>query len=109
MCHNHGGSSKINVTIDVELTITSPSGTLVQDTRRIPKIIHQTWHSPVDADRYPQLKRLQNSWLTSGWEYRFYTDEDARAFIAENYPERFVRAFDSVIPGAYKVRRVFER
>ena len=73
-------------------------------TRRIPRIIHQTWHSPVDSDRYPQLKRLQNSWLNSGWEYRFYTDDDARTYIAENYPERFLRAFDDVIPGAYKVR-----
>eukprot|EP00816_Leptocylindrus_hargravesii_P003333 CAMPEP_0196804642 /NCGR_PEP_ID=MMETSP1362-20130617/4299_1 /TAXON_ID=163516 /ORGANISM="Leptocylindrus danicus, Strain CCMP1856" /LENGTH=1033 /DNA_ID=CAMNT_0042177083 /DNA_START=13 /DNA_END=3111 /DNA_ORIENTATION=- len=71
-------------------------------TRLIPRIIHQTWFENLTEDQYPNLVRLQNSWIASGWEYRFYDDADARKFIADNYPDRFVRAYDSLIPGAYK-------
>jgi hypothetical protein len=75
-----------------------------EEKKRIPRIIHQTWFEKLSHDRYPQLVRLQNSWRNSGWDYRFYTDETARRYIVANYPSRFVDAFDSLIPGAYKVR-----
>ena len=68
----------------------------------IPRIIHQTWFEELTPDRYPQLIRIQNSWIVSGWEYRFYDDAAARKFIADNFPDRFVYAYDSLIPGAYK-------
>ena len=73
--------------------------------KRIPSIIHQTWSEELSPDRYPALLRLQQSWKNAGWDYRFYTDETALEYIRENFPPRFVDAFDSVIPGAYKVRR----
>ena len=68
----------------------------------IPKIIHQTWFEEITPDRYPQVTRLQNSWKNSGWDYRLYTDESARQYIAKHFPPRFVDAFDAIIPGAYK-------
>jgi mannosyltransferase OCH1-like enzyme len=83
----------------VEVTVNTQAG----DPKRIPRIIHQTWFEEISPDRYPELVRLQNSWKRSGWEYRFYTDELARGFIVENFPSRFVDAFDALIPGAYKV------
>jgi hypothetical protein len=75
---------------------------LASGEQRIPKIIHQTWFDEPSVDRYPQLARLQNSWKSQGWEYRFYRDEDIRAYIAKHFPPRFLDAFDSVIPGAFK-------
>ena len=84
---------------------------LVRETRmlapgeqRIPKIIHQTWFEEPTVDRYPQLARLQNSWKNAGWEYRFYTDSTIRDYSAQNFPPRFIDAFNSIIPGAFKVR-----
>lgn len=69
----------------------------------IPRIIHQTWFDDITPDRYPQLSRLQASWRSSGWDYRFYSDEDARAYIVDNYPEHFLETFDILVHGAFKV------
>jgi hypothetical protein len=71
-------------------------------TNRIPRIIHQTWFEELHTARYPHLQRLQNSWKASGWDYRFYTDEDARMFIQKNFAKRFTSAYDAIIPGAFK-------
>lgn len=90
--------------IIVEITVNTQKG----DPKRIPRIIHQTWFEELSPDRYPELVRLQSSWKRSGWEYRFYTDESARNYIVENFPSRFVDAFDALIPGAYKVRPDFD-
>jgi len=70
--------------------------------RQIPRIIHQTWFEDLSPETYPQITRMQNSWKNTGWEYRFYTDTTARDYIKKNYPSRFLDAFDSLIPGAYK-------
>jgi hypothetical protein len=70
--------------------------------RMIPRIIHQTWYEEINPMKYPQLFRLQNSWKASGWSYRFYSDDDARSYIVDNFPPQFVEAYDSLIPGAYK-------
>ena len=73
---------------------------------RIPRVIHQTWFEDVTVEKYPHLVRIQNSWKKSGWEYRFYNDESARAYIRKHFPPRFLDAFDALIPGAFKVRYV---
>jgi len=70
--------------------------------KRIPRIIHQTWFEELTTARYPHLQRLQHSWKASGWDYRFYTDDDCRKFIEKFYPKRFVDAYDAIIPGAFK-------
>eukprot|EP00977_Amphora_coffeiformis_P024840 scaffold17318_cov169-Amphora_coffeaeformis.AAC.7 len=70
---------------------------------RIPRVIHQTWFEDVSTSTYPHLTRLQNSWKAMpGWEYRFYTDDDARGYIETHYPNLFVNAYDALIPGAFK-------
>jgi len=70
--------------------------------KRIPRIIHQTWFEALTTARYPHLQRLQHSWKASGWDYRFYTDDDCNDFIKKHYPERFVDAYDALLPGAFK-------
>lgn len=70
--------------------------------KRIPRIIHQTWFDELSAARYPHFQRLQNSWKASGWDYRFYKDEDCVLYVQQNYPRRFVDAYDAVLPGAFK-------
>jgi mannosyltransferase OCH1-like enzyme len=70
---------------------------------RIPRIVHQTWFEDITLEAYPQLARLQNSWMNSGWEYRFYDDNDARDYIDKNFPRQFREAYDALVPGAFKV------
>jgi mannosyltransferase OCH1-like enzyme len=69
---------------------------------RIPRIILQTWFEELTPERYPHLQRLHNSWKTSGWGYQFYTDATARVCFQEHYPDRFVEAYDAILPGAFK-------
>ena len=88
----------------VEIDVKTNWQAVDSNAKRIPRIIHQTFFEGITYDRYPNMQRLRNSWINSGWEYRFYSDEDARRFIVENYPERFLSAFDAIIPGAFKVR-----
>lgn len=88
--------------VKVDVTV-KETRSLAPGEKRIPKIIHQTWFDEPSVDRYPQLARLQNSWKNLGWDYRFYKDDDIRQYIASNFPPRFLDAFDSVIPGAFKV------
>ena len=70
----------------------------------IPRIVHQTSRDEITTKSYPELARIQNSWRNSGYEFRFYNDTTAREYIAKNFPHRFLAAFDSLIPGAFKVR-----
>jgi mannosyltransferase OCH1-like enzyme len=70
---------------------------------RIPRIVHQTWHSDLNLDEYPELSRLQNGWRASGFEYRFYNDTEARSYIEKNFPSFFLDCYDAIIPGAFKV------
>lgn len=104
ICNEPDQILKKNVTIDVSVREKRP---LAPGEQRIPRIIHQTWFDEPTVDRYPQLARLQNSWKNTGWEYRFYTDISMREYIAQNYPARFIDAFDAVIPGAFKVRKLW--
>jgi Glycosyltransferase sugar-binding region containing DXD motif len=70
--------------------------------RLIPRIVHQTWFEDISAVRYPELYRLRNSWKYSGWEYRFYNETETRAYVKDNFPGRFLEAYDALIPGAFK-------
>lgn len=58
----------------------------------IPKIIHQSWKVRQVPDRW---LAFQDSWRRNhpDYEYRFWTDEDNRSFVARIYPE-FLPVYD---------------
>lgn len=58
----------------------------------IPKIIHQTWKSSEVPEKFAGYVATWKS-LHPDWEYRLWTDADARSFIAEEYPW-FLDTFD---------------
>jgi hypothetical protein len=53
---------------------------------RVPRILHQTWKT---EDVPAQWLRSADSWksMHPGWQFRLWTDEANRAFVAEHYPE----------------------
>lgn len=73
-------------------------------TRLIPRIVHQTWFEHLDENpkRYPNMSRLTESFKTSGWKWKFYTDEDARLFLSEHFPAQVLQAYDLLLPGAFR-------
>ena len=75
---------------------------LGQTTRFIPRIVHQTWYESMDPLKYPEKYPLIQSFKQAGWEYRFYTDDDARGFIQKHFSKEVLQAFDALIPGAFK-------
>ena len=66
----------------------------------IPKIIHQSWKTENIPDNSIQLVE---SWkkYNPDWEYKFWTDEDNRKFIAENY-NWFLPTYDAYNTGIKK-------
>ena len=73
-----------------------------ENVQMIPRIIHQTWREHITPSNYPNLHRITNMWKTSGWSYRFYTDDSSRQYIVDHFPRHFVEAYDAMIPAAYK-------
>ena len=71
-------------------------------TRLIPRIVHQTWFEDLTPDKYPNMSRLAGSFQSSGWEYKFYTDDQAGAFLEEHFPPQVREAYELLIPGAFK-------
>jgi Glycosyltransferase sugar-binding region containing DXD motif len=70
--------------------------------RLVPRIIHQTYFEELTQEKYPNMSRLINSFKSSGWEYRFYTDEDAQNFLSTHFPAEVRQAYDTLRPGAFK-------
>ncbi|CAB9505983.1 alpha-1,6-mannosyltransferase [Seminavis robusta] len=73
--------------------------------RLIPRIVHQTWFEDItntNVQKYPHLSRFVNSYQTSGWEYKFYTDDVAGEFLSAHFPPQVRQAYDLLIPGAFK-------
>ena len=104
ICGQNDSVAKVQIEVEVKGLMESMKGFPTQVVKqRIPRIIHQTYFEEITIEKHPQLFRLQNTWRSSGWEYRFYTDETARQYISDNFPQRFVAVFDSIYPGAYKV------
>jgi mannosyltransferase OCH1-like enzyme len=67
----------------------------------IPLKIYQTWHTknlPLLMKKNVELLKL----LNPQFEHFLFDDDDCRNFIKDNFNERVLHAFDSLIPGAYK-------
>lgn len=59
----------------------------------IPKIIHQTWKSKIIPEAYLNFQKSWHKHLPN-WEYRLWTDEENRAFLAANY-DWFLPIYDA--------------
>jgi Glycosyltransferase sugar-binding region containing DXD motif len=70
--------------------------------RRIPRIVHQTWYEPLEPLKYPNMSRMVESFRQSGWEYRFYNDDQAAAFLSHHFPPAVLQAYQVLQPGAFK-------
>ena len=67
----------------------------------IPLKIYQTWHSKELPEKMKlavdRMKRRHPR-----FEHFLFDDEDCRNFIAANFDKDVLKAFDNIIPGAYK-------
>lgn len=70
----------------------------------VPTILHQTWKT---SDVPEHWRAFARSWqqMHPEWEYRLWTDEDNRAFVAEHYPS-FLSTFDAYTYGIQRADAV---
>jgi mannosyltransferase OCH1-like enzyme len=69
--------------------------------QNIPFIIHQTYYTKqLDSDIYQTCLTIKN--MNPEYNYAFYDDNDCRAYISQHYSPDYLKAYDMVIPGAYK-------
>ena len=68
----------------------------------IPLHMYQTWHSREDLS--PKMRECVDTLKAQNPElvHHLFDDNDCREFIADNFNEEVVNAYDSLIPGAYK-------
>ncbi len=69
--------------------------------RLVPYIIYQTNESDVIPVGMAEATQTILDW-NPGYDYYYFTDTDAREYLVTNFPDRVVRAYDALIPGAYK-------
>lgn len=60
----------------------------------IPKIVHQTWKNEQIPEKWKESHDSWKSLARYGWEYKLWTDELMRQFIAEHY-DWFLAQYDS--------------
>ena len=67
----------------------------------IPLCIYQTWHT---TNLPPKMQQAVNMVKAHNPEFQhfLYDDNMCREFIKNNFPEDVLRAYDCLIPGAYK-------
>lgn len=70
----------------------------------IPKKIVQSWKTKDKLKLSPEMINAVNSITKSNPEYQYELsdDNDCRNFILENFGEVYAKAFDDLIPGAFK-------
>ena len=78
-----------------------PPRTFLEIPQKIPRIIHQTHTRNEIPDNMQEAMETIIS-LNPEYEYRYYSDEDCRDFILKYLGSRVAKAYDSLIPGAYK-------
>jgi mannosyltransferase OCH1-like enzyme len=69
--------------------------------QEIPFIIHQTYFtSKLNMDILQTCMTIKN--MNPEYNYAFYDDKQCREYIKAHYPPHYLKAYDMVIPGAYK-------
>jgi hypothetical protein len=71
---------------------------------RVPRRVVVTYHAPTLDALPPALRDAAESWRQDAQapELVYYSDLDARAFLAAHFSPCVVRAFDVLVPGAFK-------
>ncbi|GKY99504.1 hypothetical protein MPSEU_000904600 [Mayamaea pseudoterrestris] len=86
-----------SVALPVTLRLSARAPIYHRDVNRlVPRIVHQTWYEPLDANEYPDSSRLAQSFRKSGWDYRFYTDADAVTFLETHFPPEVLQAYNAL-------------
>lgn len=69
--------------------------------QKIPLKIHQTYFTTtLNTNIYQACMTIRH--MNPEYDYYFYDDEDCKEYIKNNFPKEYLKAYNMVIPGAYK-------
>jgi len=75
--------------------------------RLIPRIVHQLTPEDLaapDAEHYyPDTSRVVQTFRKSGWEYRYYLEQDVENFLSTHFPKEILSAYRSMVPRELKL------
>lgn len=97
LCH-----TKVNEKFIAKSLVVTPPMYAKDPSRLIPRIIHQTYYEDITKEKYPNMSRLVESFKQSGWEYKFYSDEESMEFLSTHFPPEVREAYETLVPGAFK-------
>jgi hypothetical protein len=67
----------------------------------IPKTIYQSWKTTdVPKAMARNIEKIKS--MNPEYNYQFYTDDDCRKFLMDNFGVNYVNAFDVLVSGAFK-------
>lgn len=71
------------------------------ESSKIPLKIYQTWKTKDLSEKMKKnVERLKSK--NPDFEYYLFDDEDCRKFIGDHFEENVLKAYNKIIPGAYK-------
>ena len=69
--------------------------------QKIPLKIHQTYFTTsLNTNMYQACMTIHN--MNPEYDYYFYDDNDCKNYIQKYFPKEYMKAYNMVIPGAYK-------
>ena len=67
----------------------------INNQQKIPKVIYQTWHSPVNnLSESAKNDQLILRKLNPDYDYQYFLDDDIESFVHKNYPGEISECFD---------------
>ena len=94
-------SFKIPVIMPNFIPNRSGNNIMTNSSSKIPKIIHQTFQTRLLPE---YIVNATHAWLDRNpdYDYYYYDDRDQRKFIEQHFDNDVLKAYDKLIPGAYK-------
>ena len=95
--HTKHGLFKFIVIKTPNLLLTKSNFIKITSKQKIPKVIYQTWHSPIKELSKPVKKDiLILRKLNPDYEYKYFLDDDIESFVYENFPGEISECFNKL-------------
>lgn len=74
---------------------------ILSSNKKIPRVIHQTFEHLIVPEEFVYcIKQTQK--MNPEYEYRYWTGNQCRNFIRDNFDIKVLKAYDTLYPGAFK-------
>jgi mannosyltransferase OCH1-like enzyme len=95
--HTKHGLFKFFVIKTPKLLLKKSNFIKITSKQKIPKVIYQTWHSPINKlSKSVKKDLLIFKKLNPDYEYQYFLDDDIESFVHENFPGEISECFNKL-------------